>query len=436
MLDRRKFVIGSSAALGALTVAAATGCGQGESAAPESDDQQKDMRFAWWGHEEMNRTSLEAIELYNSRTDNVTITPENASWDDFWDRLATQIAADNGPDVMQMSNQMIVDYAERGALLDLEEFVGDVVDLNDWDENMREYGLINDIRAGVPISTDAFAVLVNRNVVTDLGFELPEAAWTWDDLGDLARGIRDTSGGDLWGSADGSGMYECLETWVRGRGKRWFNTEESPVTLGFEKDDLAEFWQWWQDMRDSGGCVPVEITAEQSGHESSPLINGDAPIYFTTSSELVGVRALTPDAIQVLPMPDTAGGPKRAPFVRPNLFMSAWAGTAFPVESARFMDFWIHDPEAVEVIGASRGVPPSPASSALIASEGEDGLRSPSEYLALVNEVGDPMDALTPRSGREVYQLLARSAEALRFGQMDLTAAVDDFFEQAAGLLA
>src|SRR5699024_1842511 len=134
----------------------------------------------------------------------------------------------------------------------------------------------------------------------------------WEDLQDLANGIHEASGGEFWGVSDGSGMYEVLEPWVRGRGLRWFTTDDSPVTLGFSKDDLAEFWQWWQDLRDSGGCVPPDITAEHSGHETSPFVTGRAPVYFTTSSELEGVRALTPSAVQPLPMPDTEGGDKRA----------------------------------------------------------------------------------------------------------------------------
>ncbi|WP_159620378.1 ABC transporter substrate-binding protein [Ruania rhizosphaerae] len=439
MVSRRTFLRTSGLALGAATLGTATACGQGGgSNGVEDDDAPKDMRFAWWGHEEMNRTTNEAIELYNSRHENVTITPENASWDDFWDRMATQIAGDNGADAFQMSNQMIVDYAERGALLDLEEFIGDPIEISDWNADLQDYGVIDGIRAGVPMSTDAFTILADREVIQDLGLELPEGdTWTWDDVSELSNNIREASGEELWGIKDGSGMYEVFEPWVRGRGLTFFDTGASPTTLGFSKDDLREFWQWWADMRASGACVPPNVSAEDTGHETSPIITGVAPLYFTTSSELTGVRALTPSQIQALPMPDTEGGSKRANFVRPNLFMSAWAGTAYPMECARFMQFWVNDPEAVEVIGNSRGVPPSPSSAELVQEDsGEDGLLTPSEYLALITEIGDPMDALTPRAGREVYQLLSRTAEELRFEQTDIPTAVDSFFDQAASLLA
>ncbi|MBZ2195505.1 ABC transporter substrate-binding protein [Occultella gossypii] len=438
MISRRLLLRSTGVAFGAAAIGATAACGQGGgNTGPEDDDAPKDMRFAWWGHEEMNRTTTEAIELYNSRSENVTITGENASWDDFWDRMATQIAGDNGPDAMQMSNQMIVDYAQRGALLDLEEYIGDVIDTSTWNTDLQSYGVIDGIRAGVPISTDGFTVLADRDQVEELGLSLPEEGWTWDDLAELALTIREGGGGDLYGMSDGSGRYELLEPWVRGRGKRFFNAEDSPVTLGFEKEDLAEFWEWWATMRADGGCVTPDIEAENLSHETSPLVGGRAPLYFTTTSELTGVRALMESSIQALPMPDTAGGSKPANFVRPNLFMSAWAGTPYPTECARFLNFWINDPEAVEVIGNSRGVPPSPEAAALVEDEPDpSGLRTPSEYLALITEIGSPMDYLTPRSGRDVYQLLGRIAEEVRFGQTDIPTAVDSFFDQAASTLA
>ena len=45
------------------------------------------------------------------------------------------------------------------------------------------------------------------------------------------------------------------------------------------------------------------------------------------------------------------------------------------------------------------------------------------------------MDALTPRSGREVYSLMGRIGEEVRFGQTSVPDAVDSFFDQAASLL-
>jgi len=438
MFDRRTFLKTTTAlalAAGSSSVAA---CGANSDAgAAEDDSKRKEMRFAWWGNDTMNRTTREALELYHQKNELVTLTPENAAWDDFWDKMATQIAGRNGPDAFQMSNQMIVDYAKRGALLDLEQYVGDVIDLGDWDENLRNYGVIDGHRVGVPISTDAFMILYDVAFAQKHDIAMPDRDWTWKTLAERALEVRESGQGKVWGMSDGSGRYELLEPWVRGRGKTFFNTTNEPVTLGFAKEDLGEFMQWWDKRREEGACVPPEVAAEDSGHETSPLVTGKAPIYFTTSSELVGVRNLMKRPCEAVPMPDQEGGPKKANFVRPNLFMSAWNGTKYPTESARFLNFWINDPDAVKVIGASRGVPPSPASAKLLAADSEEaGVRSPTQYLDLIREIGSPMDSLTPKGGRDVYNLLKRTAEEIRFKKRNISQAVDSFFDQAASMIS
>lgn len=438
MVSRRMFLRGSGVVLGATALGAASACSGGTGGGDGSDGGGGgggELRFAWWGHEEMNRTTNLAIELYNSRQSDVTVLPENASWDDFWDRMATQIAGGNGADVFQMSNQMIVDYTQRGALLDWEPYIGDLIDISGYREEMQSYGVIDGARTGIPISTDGFTVLADLDKLEELGVGHPEKGWTWEELAEAALAVHDASGGDIWGVSDGSGRYEVLEPWVRGRGKTFFNAEATPVTLGFDKDDLAEFFEYWNNLRDNGGCLPADVQAEANTHETSALVAGTGPFYFTTTSELNGVRALTPARIQPLPMPDQAGGSKKANFIRPNLFMSAWEGTSQPEEAAKFLDFWINDPEAVEVIGNSRGVPPNPASAEIVEETPPEGLRSPSDYLDLIAEIGDPMDRLTPRSGREVYQLLGRTAEEIRFGQTNVPDAVESFWSQAESIL-
>lgn len=436
--SRRTFLRTSGILLGASALGATAACsgGNGGGGGGDAAGGNGELRFAWWGHEEMNRTTNLAIELYNDRQSDVVVVPENASWDDFWDRMATQIAGGNGADAFQMSNQMIVDYSKRGALLDWEPYVGDVIDISGWSEQMQTYGVIDGVRTGIPISTDGFTVLADLDGLESVGVTIAEDGWTWDDLREAAIGIYDASDGAMWGISDGSGRYEVLEPWVRGRGKTFFNAEGDPVTLGFDRDDLAEFFEYWNQLRDAGGCLPAEAQAEASTHETSALVAGTGPLYFTTTSELNGVRALTPNRVQPLPMPDTQGGSKKANFIRPNLFMSAWEGTPQPERCAEFLQFWISDPEAVEVIGTSRGVPPNPDSADVVAETAPDGLRTPADYLALVEEIGDPMDSLTPRAGREVYQILTRISEEVRFGQTSVPDAVESFWSQSESTLA
>ncbi len=416
----------------------ATGCGSRNSpSAAEDTAASKAMRFAWWGNDTMNKTTRAALELYHEKNPQVTFTPETAPWDDFWNKMATEIAGRKGADAFQMSNQMITDYAKRGALLDFEPHIGDLIKLDSWDENLRKYGVIDGKRVGIPISTDAFTVMYDVDFMTKRGITMPTKTWTWDGLAATAREAAKAGGPGTWGMSDGSSRYEVLEPWVRGRGKTFFNTTGDPVTLGFDKTDIGDFLDWWDKRREEGSAISADMATEESkGVQNSAFVKGLAPLMFTPSSEIVGVRALMRAPCQAVPMPDQVNGPKKANFVRPNLFISSWTGTAYPKEAAKFINFWINDPDAVKVIGASRGVPPSPESADLVKATDPGGQRTPAEYVALIREIGSPMDSLTPKGGRDVYDLLKRTAQEVQFKRASVTQAVDNFFTQADALLS
>src|SRR5688572_8583248 len=88
------------------------------------------LRLAWWGSAERHERTYEAMTLLEELYPNIRVTSEVASFDGHFDKLAVQTAGGEAPDVFQMSGQYILDYAARNALLDLNQFVPDVIDLS------------------------------------------------------------------------------------------------------------------------------------------------------------------------------------------------------------------------------------------------------------------------------------------------------------------
>ena len=64
----------------------------------------------------------------------VKIDGETLAWGDYWPRLATQAAGRNAPDLIQMDYRYVAEYARRGALLPLDEFIGKSLDISDFDK--------------------------------------------------------------------------------------------------------------------------------------------------------------------------------------------------------------------------------------------------------------------------------------------------------------
>jgi multiple sugar transport system substrate-binding protein len=113
MTTRRAFLAGTAAvaatgALAACGSSAATTTGAAASQGPVK------IRFAWWGNEVRNKMTNQVIADYMKLNPNVTITPEPGEWSGYWDKLSTQYAGKDAPDIIQMDEQYLRDFGKRG----------------------------------------------------------------------------------------------------------------------------------------------------------------------------------------------------------------------------------------------------------------------------------------------------------------------------------
>ncbi len=391
------------------------------------------LRMAWWGSEERHQRTIEALDLFAEVNPNVAeVTPEIGTFDSHFDKLAVQTAGGNAPDVFQMSGQYINEYAARGALLDLNQYIPDIIDVSGWDESVTQHGLINGVMAGLPIGLDAYTVCYDATVIEENGFEVPAVDWSWDDFAEWATNISETMGEGYYGTGDAGGRYEPLETFVRQRGKTLFS--EDGAALGFEKQDLIEWFTYWDDLRKAGVAAPAEVEAAAQEQEQSPLVQGIAAVYWTTSSQYVNLQGLTQNDVALHTMPHSEEG-ESGSFIRPGLFISAYVDTQYAEESAQLIQFLLNDPDAAAILQTARGVPPSPAVRELLIDQVSEAERHSFEYITQVTDISTQKNILTPPGGREVTDLISRTYEAIAFEQTSIEDGVDQIFEEAASLL-
>src|SRR5690606_29976892 len=94
-----------------------------------------ELRMAWWGSDARHEKALQAIELFEKQNLNIKITAEYSGFDGYFDKLNTQIAAGNAPDLIQMGGN-IKEYVDKNALLDLQPYVGSILRQDDFGEGL------------------------------------------------------------------------------------------------------------------------------------------------------------------------------------------------------------------------------------------------------------------------------------------------------------
>lgn len=421
--------LSSVAAITALTAALLTGCG-------DSDDQAEDgaveLRVAWSGSDERNRRTQEALDLYMERNPHLSITVEYTSTTDFWDRLTTQVAAREAPDIVQMSGQTLAQYATNDVLYDMAEFTPDPIDVADWEEEPLAAQTFDGTLYGIPPALDGHALVYDATKFEELGLEPPSETWTWSEFADLARAVKTAAGDDYYGTEDGGAQYEVLQSFLLQRGRELFDEDGRP---GFERQDIVDLWTFWAELRDEGVAVPANVQTEYgTSPENSGVIQGFAAMDFAVSSLYTNYVALTQRDVGITTYPfgddGTPGQVWRAGFS-----WSITRGSDHPEEAARLIDFLVNDPDAGELLLTSRGVPASPAIREEVRAVVDEADQASFDYLETLQAHDATINPLMPTGFPDFRDLYERLYYEVAFDRMTIDEGADELLRQAEQLL-
>jgi multiple sugar transport system substrate-binding protein len=387
------------------------------------------LRVSWWGSDARHEATIAAIEEFENAYPNVTVEPEFSGFEGYNDRLATQAAGGNAPDVFQVDPSAVSEYADRGVMVNLDDYVGNGLSLDAIPENVSDLGRTPDGLFSLPWGLTAPILMVREDLL--FGTEGPQEGWSWEDFEQWAGEINEASGGDVHGSEDLGHRDDALRVWLRQQGKEFY-TEDGQ--LAFERDDLVEWFTMWDRMRESGGVPSADVSAQWDGTpENSALTSGQTAAEFAYTSVQQGFADVAGVPLTAVRPPGNSETP--GDYLRPSVFLSAYSGSEHPEEAVQFIDFMLNNPDAGGLLGASRGVPPNEETRELVRSDADEAALAELDYIADHVDSFGPPPPLPPAGGFEIIELLRRVYESVSFGQQDVEAAADEFFTEAEGVL-
>ena len=396
--------------------------------------QDKRLRMYWWGGKERADRTFKVNELYAARHPGVTIDGETLGWGDYWARLATQAAGRNAPDILQMDYRYIFEYARRGALLPLDQFMPKALDIADFGKDAIDSGRVDGKVYGVSLGLNSMALLYSKTAYESAGLKPPTHETAWVQFAELSTELTKANKGTYWGSMDGGGTEPAFEAWVRQRGKALYTQEGK---LGFDATDAGDWLAFWDDMRKRKACVPADVQSlDRNSNETAMLSQGKAATAFEHSNLLVGYQAINQHKLSMTMYPQSGPGTKPGQYLKPSQMWSVYARSKFGDEAARIVNFFVEDPEAAKVLKVERGVPASTAMRNLIAPELSEIDRESITYITLVSERVGPLPAPPPNGAGEVQQALRRINEEVGFGRLAPAAAGKQFVEEAKSIIA
>jgi multiple sugar transport system substrate-binding protein len=405
---------------------------QPSASTPANGDKKIELRMSWWGSDERHEKTQKVIELFEQKNPGVKITGEYSGFDGYMDKLNTQIAAGNAPDLIQMGGN-IKEYVDKKALLDLKPYVGSVLRLDDFNGGLVKAATFDDKLYGVTLGVSSSSLMYNASMFEKAGVPLPTDQWTYEEFKSSTIQIAEKLGKGHYGSYDLSSDAAALASYLGSNGKELYRDGERH----FDRQDMINWFTMWDELRKAGAIVPpdVQVASPPTAVDKSLIVKGQVAIQSASASQIFGFQELTQDKLGLSVYPNGPAGSGMIPPIS-GQFLTSYEGTKHPEEVAKFMDFMVNDPEAGVILGSTRGVPPAGKIRDLLAAQSTPVDKVLYDYISLVSDTAPEIEYQQFPLDNEFTKLLQLTSEKIAFGAKPIEASVDEFMSEMDKLLA
>ncbi|MDQ1908938.1 sugar ABC transporter substrate-binding protein [Paenibacillus sp. GD4] len=408
----------------------------GQSASGTNDKQAKssqnvELRFAWWGSQGRHDRTLKVIEKFQQLHPNIKIKPEYSAFDGYWEKLSTQVAGSNTPDIMQMSILYIKEYSDRGVLGDLTPYTGKEIQVAELNADvLKNQGTVGGKLTGLPVSDNAAVLIYNKEMYKQAGVEPPKLDMTWKDYFDKAREMKAKLGDKVYGAFDMSTSMEAYMYYLFSTGDTLYKNNR----IGYNDQSFKNWLKMWDDARKEGIIPPATVTASflpigNADPNKDALMKGNVPIMgpqFTAT--FPAYENIMKDKIDMVPIPRDQ---KTGSAILPAMFLSTSAQTKHPKEAAMFLDFFLNSKEAADILEMERGLPENKKILEYLTPKFTDRDKKMVAMLQHITSIQPSMYDGGPKGTGEVSKLFEQTVQKQQFGKLTIDEAVAEFRKEA-----
>ncbi|WP_221567642.1 sugar ABC transporter substrate-binding protein [Alkalihalobacillus sp. TS-13] len=160
----------------------------------DGDSSATEITLGFYSSGSADEKMKDLIAQFEKEHPDIKVKTQNAPYQQFFQKLDTQIAGGNEPDVWLSDGVFVLKYAERGAARDLTKWIEK--DLNKDDYYGLDFNKGPDGKYwGVPQGIQIGALFYNKDMFDAAGVDYPDDTWTWEDLKEAGAKLTiDTSG--------------------------------------------------------------------------------------------------------------------------------------------------------------------------------------------------------------------------------------------------
>ncbi|WP_433382918.1 ABC transporter substrate-binding protein [Actinoplanes sp. CA-142083] len=404
----------------------AAACGGDDDSGGNGSNDKVELSIFWWGADKRAELTEKALDLYTQKHPNVTFKKTWQANQGYYDKLATLTAGGNAPDIFQIDDNAISEYAGRGVTLDLTPYSSNgKLDVSKFPKSLKEYGEVDGKLSGVAMGENTQGLVYDKTLIDKYKLPAPTTGMSWDDFIKWAATVSKAS--KVPGTQDPSAIYQALWVYLRQNGKDLYKGNQ----IAFDEADIAKWFTMWKNAGTTGATPTPDVIHE--GNDSSVskqlVVTGKAGTSWVWTNQMPELKKNTKSELGLIAYP----GDTSAQWARASLYFSVFRGSPHKDAAVDVVNFLANDPEAGKILGTDRGLPPNLD----VRKQVEATVTDPNmkQTIEVQNELGTKFGPTTPsvppKGHSKVKTELIRIAEEVTYGRQTPEAGATAFVTAA-----
>lgn len=331
------------------------------------------LRVSWWGGDDRHKKTIEALKLFEEKHPNIKIKSEYGGWQGWQEKITTQMAGDMAPDLMQINWNWINIFSKNGdGFYNLND-LSSTIDLNQYDKNILEQCVVDNKLNAIPYGVAGRVFLYNKTTYDKAGLPLPKS---FQDIVTSTQAMKEKLGADHFGfESDYYGALLLMLYKLEQETGKPFIVDNKVAYTPQEIKNAADFYL---DLVNTKTIPSLEDRAAagniQLDQHPAWIVGKFGGTYEWDSASLKWRDSLEEGQELVVGEYPKDFGPHKSGFSKVSMAFAINKNSKYPKETAQLLNFLISDPEAVKILGVSRGIP---ANTSAVATLKENNLLDP-----------------------------------------------------------
>ncbi|MFH5776009.1 ABC transporter substrate-binding protein [Paracoccus sp. NGMCC 1.201697] len=391
-----------------------------------------ELRMSWWGGDSRHVATQKALEVCGAKHGHV-IKGEFTGFDGYLEKLTTQMAGGTEADIVQVNWPWLPLFSRDGTgFADLRQLKG--LDLTQWSDADLDSASVNGILQGISVSTTGRAFFFNETTFQKAGVAIPTS---WPELEAATKTIKEKLGDDYYTFNAVKETAQLLVTLavVQKTGKDMVDPKANRVA--WTPEELT------QGIAFLGHLVEIGALRSQKEEASDGNVNlFEKPDWaagkIAGSYEWDSTYSKYADPLQEgqilkpVPMLHVEGAVTDGVYRKPSMLLSISKNSKHPEAAAQILNCLLNEPEGIDALGTSRGLPSSKVAAERLAGQGEPEVRAANEIVVAAS--GPTVSPFNEHP--EIRGIFIDTLEEYAYGQLGAEDAAQQIIDGVNDVLA